>query len=85
MKRLIIILIAAELLLLAPFIAMRYTSEVNWTAMDFMAMGVMLLCTGIGIEFALRLFKVTWAKAAAVAAVLFAFVMVWGTLVHMGG
>ena len=85
MKRLIIILIAAESLLLIPFAAMKLTREVNWTAMDFMAMGVMLVCTGIGIEVALRLFRVTWAKAAAVAAVLLAFVMVWGTLVHMGG
>ena len=85
MKRLIIILVAAESLLLIPFVAMKFSGEVNWTATDFMTMGVMLLCTGIGIEVALRFFQVTWAKAAAVAAVLFAFVMVWGALVHMGG
>jgi hypothetical protein len=84
-KRLIVILAAALSLLLIPFIAMRFTSEVVWTALDFITMGVMLLCTGLGIEFALRIFKGRWVKVAAVAAVLFGFVMVWGTLVHMGG
>jgi Kef-type K+ transport system membrane component KefB len=84
-KRLILILLAAEALLLIPFFAMKFGSEVDWSPMDFATMGVMLLLTGIGIEFALRLAKDTWIKVAAVAAVLFIFVMVWGTLVHMGG
>jgi len=84
-KRLILILVAAESLLLIPFLAMKFTSEVDWSPMDFITMGVMLLLTGIGIEVALRLVKDTWIKVAAVAAVLFVFVMVWGTLVHMGG
>ena len=84
-KRLIYIVIAAETLLLIPFIAMRFTTEVNWTPMDFIVMGAMLLVTALGIEAALRFVRVTWARAAAVLAVLFCFLMVWGTLVHMGG
>ncbi len=83
--RLIIILAAALSLLLIPFVAMKFTAEVNWTAIDFITMGIMLLCTGIGIEVALRIVKATWMRVAAVGGVLFAFVMVWGTLVHMGG
>lgn len=83
--RLVIILAAALSLLLIPFVAMKFTGEVNWTALDFVTMGIMLLCTGIGIEVALRVVKVTWMRAAGVAGVLFAFVMAWGTLVHMGG
>ena len=83
--RLIVILVAALSLLLIPYIAMKFTGEVNWTALDFVTMGIMLLCTGIGIEAALRIVKATWMRVAAVAGVLFAFVMVWGTLVHLGG
>jgi hypothetical protein len=83
--RLVIILLAALSLLLIPFIAMRFTNEVVWTPLDFIVMGVMLLTTGLGIEVALRIVKVTWMRAAAVIGVLFCFVMVWGTIVHMGG
>ena len=83
--RLICILIAVPALLLIPYFAMRFGDEVNWTALDFITMGIMLLITGLAIEVALRLVKVTWVKAAAVFAILFGFVMVWGALVHMGG
>jgi hypothetical protein len=83
--RLICILLAAEALLLIPYFAMKFGDEVNWTALDFITMGLMLLVTGLAIEVALRLVKLTWMKVAAVAAILFGFVMVWGTLVHMGG
>ena len=83
--RLICILLAVPALLLIPYIAMRFTNEVNWTMGDFIVMGAMLLVTGLAIEVALRLFETTWSRIAAVAAVLFGFVMVWGTLVHLGG
>lgn len=79
------ILVAVAVLLSVPAIAMRFTAEVNWTALDFITMGFMLLVTGLACEFALRTIKFTWAKVAAVAAILFGFVMVWGTLVHLGG
>ena len=84
-KRLIIILFVAAGLLLIPLIAMRFTDEVNWTPMDFVVMGAMLLITGLGIDVALRIVKATWVRVAAVAAILFGFLMVWGTLVHLGG
>ena len=83
--RLICILLAVPALLLIPFVAMKFTSEVTWTAFDFIVMGVMLLGTGLAIEVALRIVKVTWIRVAAVAAILFGFVMVWGALVHLGG
>jgi hypothetical protein len=83
--RLICILLAVPALLLIPFVAMRFTDEINWTAMDFTVMGVMLMVTGLGGELALRVFRAAWVRTAAVVAVLFCFVMVWGALVHMGG
>jgi len=83
--RLFCILLAVPALLLIPFLAMRFTDEVNWTSLDFITMGVMLLVTGLAIEVALRVVELTWMKVAAVAAILVGFVMVWGTLVHMGG
>jgi len=83
--RLICIVIGSLALLLIPYIAMRFTGEVNWTALDFMTMGTMLLLTALAIEAALRVVTVTWQKTVAVMAIVFGFVMVWGTLVHLGG
>lgn len=83
--RLIGIFVAVGLLLLIPWIAMKFTNEVNWTALDFITMGFMLLVTGLAIEVALRVFNTAWIKVAAVVAILFGFVMLWGTLVHLGG
>jgi hypothetical protein len=83
--RLFLIVLAVPALLLIPFTAMRFTDEVNWTALDFTLMGIMLLFTGLAIELALRIFRAGWTRAAAVLTVLFGFVMIWGALVHMGG
>ncbi|MBT8083900.1 MAG: hypothetical protein KJN72_01645 [Woeseia sp.] len=38
--------VATGLILLVPFIAMQFTSEVNWDLQDFLIMGLLLLCAG---------------------------------------
>lgn len=53
-KRQVIILISVAILLLIPLIAMQFTTEVNWTPMDFAAAGVLLLGTGLLCEWVLR-------------------------------
>ena len=83
--RLIYILLAVPVLLLIPFFAMKFTGEVNWSPLDFITMGFMLLMTGLAIEVALRVVRTKWMRVAAVVVVLFGFLMVWGTLVHLGG
>ena len=42
------------LLLLVPFAAMRFTSEVNWTASDFVVMGTLLAVVCGIVELAVR-------------------------------
>jgi hypothetical protein len=78
--RLVCIFIGVAFLLLIPLAA-----GFPWSAMDFVVAGVLLLGTGLVCEVALRIVKTTWVKVAAVAAILFGLVMVWGTLVHLGG
>ena len=51
------IMAGAVALLLMPFLAMQFTSDVNWTASDFAIASVMLLGTGLVCELVLR--KVT--------------------------
>ena len=67
----------AVLILLLPLVAMRFTSEVNWTTGDFIFAA--LLIGGVGVIFELTV-RVTrnWAQRAGVAAALAtAFLTIW--------
>ena len=56
-KRIIIILSTIGILLMIPLIAMQFSEEVNWEAMDFIVAGSLLLFVGLGIEIVLRKVK----------------------------
>lgn len=56
-KRLVIILVTAIGILLIPLIAMNFTNNVNWTLFDFLVMGILLIGTGLILEFILRKIK----------------------------
>lgn len=79
-KRLIIILAVAASLLLIPFIAMKFTNEVDWNSADFVIMGVMLFGTGLLCELVLR--KVVTARNRLVfcGVILMAFFLIWAEL-----
>lgn len=59
-KRLFFILLGAALVLSIPLIAMQFTNEVNWEALDFIVMGTLLFGTGLLCELIMR--KVTSIK-----------------------
>jgi hypothetical protein len=67
----------AALLLLAPAVAMRFTSEVNWTASDFVFAGVLIGAAGLGFEATMRMTRSWSYRFAAGFAVLAAFMIVW--------
>lgn len=56
-KRLITILTVASALLLIPLIAMTFTTDVNWKLFDFLVAGILLIGTGLALEFILRKIK----------------------------
>ena len=56
-KRLIGIVVTVTLLLLIPLIAMQLTDEVNWSSLDFVIAGVLLLSTGLLCELVIRKIK----------------------------
>jgi len=67
----------AAVLLVLPAIAMRYTTEVNWTGSDFVFAAVLLGAACGGFELALRA-SANWTyRAALAAAVAGAFLLVW--------
>ena len=72
--------VAAAALLMLPLIAMRFTGEVNWTASDFVAAGIMLGGAGLGTEFLVRRSSSHAYRIGAVLAILAVFVTVWSNL-----
>ena len=79
-KRLICVLLAVPALLLIPFIAMKITGEVNWGPFDFIVAGVLLLGTGLAIEFVLRKVRKTTHRLAICAGILFVLFVIWAEL-----
>lgn len=78
--RVIIILIAVAVLLLIPFIAMQFTAEVNWSLFDFIIAAVLLLGSGLLIEFALRTIKSKQSRIVLCIVILLALFLIWAEL-----
>ncbi|MHA6721951.1 hypothetical protein [Sphingomonas sp. RS2018] len=70
----------AALLLLLPAVAMQFTSEVNWTASDFVFAGVLFGGTGLLIELAARRSRLPAYRIASVLAVIAALLLIWVNL-----
>jgi hypothetical protein len=67
----------AAILILLPLVAMQFTSEVNWTASDFIFAGAMFGITGGTFELAVRASGGGGYRAGAAIALLTAFLTVW--------
>src|SRR3712207_5167226 len=79
-RQLLRIVLATAALLLIPFVAMQFTGEVNWTASDFIIMGVLLLGTGLLLQFAANKIRSTRSRLIALGAIGLAFLFVWAEL-----
>ncbi|HMO82049.1 MAG TPA: hypothetical protein PKD24_14760 [Pyrinomonadaceae bacterium] len=79
-RRPFLILLAVAALLTVPLVAMQFTAEVNWTAIDFIVAGVLLLGTGMAIEAALRIVQGFWARIAVCGVILLILFLIWAEL-----
>ena len=79
-KRLIGIMTAVTTLLLIPFLAMKFTDEVKWTAVDFITAGVLLFGTGLTCELVMRKVKTVRYRIAICAAILLVLFLIWAEL-----
>ncbi len=70
----------AALLLTVPAVAMRFTRDVQWTALDFVVMGAMLATACALYELATRVSRDATYRVAAGAAVLTGFLLLWVNL-----
>jgi hypothetical protein len=78
--RLIGIFVGVGVLLLIPALAIRFTGEVNWTPIDFITAGVLLLGTGLMCELVLRTVSSIGYRVVICGAILFALFLVWAEL-----
>lgn len=76
-KRFLFIVIAVLSLLLIPFIGIQFTSEINWSVFDFIVMGILLLITGLLINFALYKLKNPIFRIIAVVTIILLFILLW--------
>ncbi|MFL6858926.1 MAG: hypothetical protein ACJ8EB_13610 [Allosphingosinicella sp.] len=72
----------AALLLCVPAAMMRFAPQAgfDWSASDFMAMGILFALAGLGIELAVRASGSLAYRAAAAVAILTAFLTIWVNL-----
>lgn len=79
-RRLTGIVLTVLLLLLIPFIAMQFTTEVNWSVMDFVIMGILLLGTGLLCELVLRNVKSFEKRLLLIGTILLICFLIWAQL-----
>ena len=79
--RLFIILGFVAVVLSIPFFAMQLRAEgVDWEYRDFIIMGILLLGSGLAIEFALRKFSSPKSRIIACAVILLGLFLIWAEL-----
>jgi hypothetical protein len=79
-KTLITIFLATALILLIPFIAMQFTDEVNWSLLDFVLAGTLLLGAGLTCEFVWRKVKKTGPRVALCLVAIIILLFIWAEL-----
>ena len=74
------IVLTVAILLLIPLIAMQFTDEVNWTLLDFIVAGILLLGTGFICELVIKKVKKTAYRIAFCLSILIALLLIWAEL-----
>jgi peptidoglycan/LPS O-acetylase OafA/YrhL len=67
-------------ILLVPFVAMRFTNEVNWTIVDFIVAAILLGGTGLAFILLARRTRQAKRRIAIGAVLLAALLLVWAEL-----
>ena len=74
------ILLIIGFLLLIPLIAMQFTDEVNWTPLDFIFAGVLLLASGLIFDLVIRKVKNIKYRIAILIILLLGLLLIWAEL-----
>jgi len=74
------VLLGTGAVLLVPLLAMQFTREVNWTALDFVVAAILLAGAGFALELAVGRVANTRQRLLWVAAIALAFAYAWAEL-----
>ncbi len=67
-------------LLILPLVASFFSSEVRWSAMDYLIMGTMLLTVGVLIDLAQQHIKTRGTRLLVILGTLLLFVILWAEM-----
>jgi len=76
-KRFKIFSVIILLLLSIPFIAMKFTKEVNWSGFDFLVAGILFFATAFGCELVLQKVKTLKGRILICGGILLALALIW--------
>ncbi|WP_293294239.1 hypothetical protein [Allomuricauda sp.] len=76
-KRQIFILFSIAVLLAVPFVAMQFSSEVNWSLYDFIGASILLSIIGFTIDFVLCKTRSRNKRSLILLAIFILFLLVW--------
>jgi len=79
-KSLLVVALVTAAILMIPLVAMQFTAEVNWTALDFVAAGILLVFAGLVLTFALRTVRTAKGRLIAAGLVGLGFLYCWAEL-----
>ena len=79
-RHVLVILGVTGVFLLAPLLAMQFTTQVTWNAVDFIAAAVLLIGAGLLFLLALRAFPTRHARIGAGVALACGMLLVWAEL-----
>ena len=73
-------LLAVPAVLLIPLVAMQFTTEVNWGALDFLVMGVLLTVLLLTLNLVIRRYRRPGQRLFLVVLCVGAFLLLWAEL-----
>ncbi|MBJ11219.1 MAG: hypothetical protein CMP66_07195 [Flavobacteriales bacterium] len=79
-KRHIVMLLTIASILLAPLIAMQFSTEVQWTAGDFIIAAILLSSFALLIEFLIRKKQQGKRRTVLILLAILTFLLLWGEM-----
>jgi hypothetical protein len=75
-----LIIATTAVVLMIPLLAMQFTTEVNWSAFDFLIMGSLLLCGGLIFRLVYNSSLTIIYKVALFISLILGFIIIWAQL-----